>query len=72
MSPRAPVIARRNYILENMASSRVDPSHAGPAGGRRKEPVILAGDRPEIFRAAHFTWAVRAQLATILGDEKVV
>ena len=37
-----------------------------------KEPVILAGDRPEVFRAAHFTWAVRAQLATILGDEKVL
>jgi membrane peptidoglycan carboxypeptidase len=34
-----------------------------------KEPVYLVGDRPEIYRAPQFTWAVRAQLDDILGGD---
>src|SRR4029078_840167 len=31
------------------------------------EPVVLAGEQAMTYKAAHFTWQVRRQLATILG-----
>ena len=33
------------------------------------EPVVLAGDQPNRFRAGHFTWQVQRQLQAIVGKD---
>ncbi len=68
----APAVVRRNWILGNLATSRW--THLSPLqlAKAQKEPVILAGEKPQVFQAPQFTWAVRAQLGQILGgDDKV-
>src|SRR5918996_6111256 len=37
-----------------------------------REPVVLAGERPLILRAPHFTWQVREQLDSIVADREPV
>jgi membrane peptidoglycan carboxypeptidase len=64
----APVV-RRDWILDNLATSRwthLDPQALKEA---KAEPVILHGDTPAIWRAPHFSWQVRSQLETILGPD---
>ncbi|HEV8516341.1 MAG TPA: transglycosylase domain-containing protein [Candidatus Limnocylindrales bacterium] len=69
----AEIVQRRNYILDLMADGRT------PLSGDRytredferakRERVILAPQREPRWRAPHFVWAVRRQLAQeICGD----
>ena len=67
VAPDAPPVVRRDYILENLSTSRW--THLTPAGlaAALAEPVVLRGDIPLSFLAPHFTWQVRRQLQSILG-----
>jgi membrane peptidoglycan carboxypeptidase len=66
----APPVARRDYILQNLSSSRWTTLTPDALKRALDEPVVLAGDQPLVFRAPHFTWQVRRELAQILGDRE--
>ena len=70
----SPPVVRRDWILDGLGEgsarwTRLTPTQIAAA---KAEPVILAGDQPLVFKAAHFTWQVRRQLVSILGDEAAV
>jgi membrane peptidoglycan carboxypeptidase len=67
--PTAPPVVRRDWILQNLSTSRW--THLSPAELRAAlaEPVVLRGDVPLEFKAPHFTWQVRRQLQAILGPD---
>ena len=64
----APPVVRRDWILGGLAGgarwTKLTPSELQAA---LAEPVVLAGEQAMTYKAAHFTWQVRRQLATILG-----
>jgi membrane peptidoglycan carboxypeptidase len=69
----APVVLRRNQILELM-KTRSPKTPAGkytPADyeAAKSEPVILASQESERWRAPHFVWQVREELGEILCGE---
>ncbi|HEV8489527.1 MAG TPA: transglycosylase domain-containing protein [Candidatus Limnocylindrales bacterium] len=68
----APPVVRRDWILDNLATSRWTRLSESQLKQALAEPVVLAGDQPLRFRAAHFTWQVRRQLESILGGPDVV
>ena len=70
--PGAPPVARRDWILENLSTSRWTDLSKAALERALDEPVILAGDKPLHFRAPHFTWQVRRQLDAIVGDREPV
>jgi membrane peptidoglycan carboxypeptidase len=68
----APPVVRRDWILQNLSTSRwtkLTPSEVSEAIA---EPVVLAGDQPVHFQAPHFSWQVRRQLEQILGGKDAV
>ena len=65
--PSAPPVVRRDYILQNLSTSRWTHVASDDVAAAIAEPVVLRGDVPLSFRAPHFTWQVRRQLQTILG-----
>ena len=66
--PTAPPVVRRNYILQNLSTSRWTTLTPTALQNALAEPVVLVGDRPLALRAPHFTWQVRRQLEQIIGD----
>lgn len=68
----APPIIRRNWVLDNLATSRWTHLTPEQLEAARTEPVILHGDEPLIYRAPHFMWQVRGQLEQILGSPDAV
>ena len=69
VSPTAPPVVRRDYILQNLSTSRWTTVTAAELKAALAEPIILRGDVPLSFRAPHFTWQVRRQLQQILGPD---
>ena len=69
VKPDSPPVVRRDYILENLSTSRWTNLSARQLREALAEPVVLVGDRPLSYRAPHFTWQVRRQLEAILGDD---
>jgi membrane peptidoglycan carboxypeptidase len=67
----APVV-RRNWILSNLTAGRWTRLTPTDIQAAQQEPVVLRGDRPIIFRAAHFSWQVRRELMQILGSQEAV
>jgi membrane peptidoglycan carboxypeptidase len=65
----APPVVRRDYILQNLSSSRWTRLTPSQLTAALAEPVVLTGEVPLSFRAPHFTWQVRRQLQTILGPD---
>src|SRR6478735_2311820 len=66
--PDAPPVVRRDWILGGLADgARWTKLTPGELQAALAEPVVLAGEQAITFKAAHFTWQVRRQLATILG-----
>jgi membrane peptidoglycan carboxypeptidase len=67
-------VVRRDWILQGMAEGggRWTKLTGKELQAALDEPVVLAGDRPNTFRAAHFTWQVRRQLEEVLGDAEKV
>jgi membrane peptidoglycan carboxypeptidase len=68
----SPPVVRRAYVLYGMTTARW--THVSPDELRAAlaEPVVLAGERPQKMRAAHFDWAVRDQLQQILGSADAI
>jgi membrane peptidoglycan carboxypeptidase len=66
--PTALPVVRRNYILENLSTSRWTTLSPYELQRALAEPVVLVGERPLALRAPHFTWQVRRQLEAIIGD----
>ena len=68
----SPPVVRRNWILQNLSTSRwtrLSPDELAKAMG---EPVILAGDHPLRYQAAQFVWQVHRQLVDIFGSTEAV
>lgn len=68
----APIVVRRNHLLRNLASSRWTRLTEAQLQKALREPVVLAGDQPNTFRAPHFTWQVKKELIRIFGSEEEV
>jgi peptidoglycan glycosyltransferase len=71
----APIVQRRNHILDLMAEGRTPLSgnKYGPADfeAAKQEPVVLANQAAANWRAPHFVWQVREELAAKLCGERV-
>jgi membrane peptidoglycan carboxypeptidase len=72
VDPTSPPVLRRDYILGTLNEGRW--THLTPAeiAAARKEPMILVGDRPIIYRAPHFMWRVRDALVARFGSLEAV
>jgi membrane peptidoglycan carboxypeptidase len=68
----APAVVRRNWILQNLSTSRWTRLSPAEVQDAIAEPVVLAGDQPAVWRAPHFMWQVRRQLESILGSADAV
>lgn len=64
----APPVTRRDWILQNLSTSRWTKLTKRELQRALDEPVVLIGDRPLAYKAPHFTWQVRRQLEAIIGD----
>ena len=62
----APAVVRRDWILNNLSTSRWTTLSPAQLKAALAEPVVLVGDVPLSLRAPHFTWQVRRQLDEIL------
>ncbi|MFL5756312.1 MAG: transglycosylase domain-containing protein [Chloroflexota bacterium] len=66
----APIVQRRNLVLQLMEEGRTPLSGSqhtkADFEAARKEPVVLAPQRDPVWRAPHFVWAVRQELASKL------
>jgi membrane peptidoglycan carboxypeptidase len=70
----APPVIRRNYALDALAAGMgrwIRPS-AEEIAAAKAEDVVLARERPILFKAPHFVWAVKGQLDQILADREPV
>ncbi|HYL40322.1 MAG TPA: transglycosylase domain-containing protein, partial [Candidatus Binatus sp.] len=69
----APVVVRRNWVLQNLPGSArwtsLDPAAIAAATAA---PVVLSGVQPEIVKAPQFVLQVRAQLEQMLGGAEAV
>jgi membrane peptidoglycan carboxypeptidase len=68
----SPPVVRRNYILQNLATSRWTQLTPDQLQAAMAEPVILHGPQPIVMKAPQFSWAVRAQLIQLLGSAEAV
>ncbi|HET9521077.1 MAG TPA: penicillin-binding transpeptidase domain-containing protein, partial [Candidatus Limnocylindrales bacterium] len=72
VDPGSPPMVRRDYILNNLSTSRWTTLTAAELNAALDEPAVLAGDQPMSYNAPHFTWQVRRQLEEIVGDREPV
>ena len=72
VDPGSPPVIRRNWVLQNLSSSRWTELTDAQLQAALNEPVILAGERQEVLKAGHFTWQVRRQLEAKLGGADAV
>jgi membrane peptidoglycan carboxypeptidase len=70
--PSAPAVVRRDWILNNISTSRWTTLSPAALKNALAEPVVLVGDQPLSLRAPHFTWQVRRQLDEILKGKTPV
>jgi membrane peptidoglycan carboxypeptidase len=70
--PSAPAVVRRDWILNNLSTSRWTTLSPADLKNALAEPVVLVGDQPLSLRAPHFTWQVRRQLDEILKGKTPV
>ena len=68
--PTAPPVQRRDYILQNLSTSRWTKLSPADLQQALDEPVVLAGEQPLKFRAAQFTYQVRRQLEPHPGQPR--
>ena len=68
----APAVVRRDWILNNLSTSRWTRLSQAQLKTALTEPVVLAGDVPLSLRAPHFTWQVRRQLDEVLKGKAPV
>jgi membrane peptidoglycan carboxypeptidase len=68
----APPVVRRDYVLHQLSTSRWTRLTPQQVEAAVDEEVVLAGERPTIMRAPHFSWAVRDALIRQLGSLEAV
>lgn len=70
----SPPVVRRDWILQGLAEGSARWTHltGTELAAALSEPLVLYGDQGLVYKAAHFTWQVRRQLVSILGDEAAV
>jgi membrane peptidoglycan carboxypeptidase len=68
----APPVIRRNYILQNLNTSRWTQLTPDQLQAALAEPVVLPGVKAPVMKAPHFVWAVRRQLIKLLGSPEAV
>ena len=71
--PNSEIVIRRNYVLDRMEQYAVlgkGRHTAADFRAAKAEPVILVDQRTTPWRAPHFIWQVRDQLASILCPGK--
>jgi membrane peptidoglycan carboxypeptidase len=75
------IVQRRNFILHQLCACPDVGNPPNPVSFGRwtsltadqyqeaiNEPIILSGEKPNIFTAPHFVWAMKSQLDQILSD----
>ncbi|MBA2556805.1 MAG: hypothetical protein H0V12_05570, partial [Chloroflexi bacterium] len=71
--PTARIVERRNLVLDLLAEDRTpqsgDTYSDADFEAAKEESVVLAPQRAPRWRAPHFVWAVRAELAETLCNE---
>jgi membrane peptidoglycan carboxypeptidase len=72
VDPTSPPVLRRNWILQNLATSRWTHPTPAQVEAALREPVVLAGEPSTRMLAPHFSWQVRRQLENLLGGSEVV
>ena len=72
VSRTSPPVVRRDWILQNLATSRWTRLTPDEVDKAMREPVILAGAHPLKYKAAQFVWQVHRQLVDILGSPEKV
>jgi membrane peptidoglycan carboxypeptidase len=72
VDPSSPPVVRRNWILGNLNQGRWTEMTPAQQRAAQREPIILAGRDPIVFRAPHFTWQVRRQLDALFGGGAAV
>ena len=70
--PTAPPVVRRDWILQNLSTSRWTRLSPTDLQTALAEPVVLRGDVPLSYKAPHFTWQVRRQLDQIIGSDAAI
>ena len=65
-------VVRRDYVLRGLEFARWTKLTPQEVEAALAEPVILAGEKPTVMRAPHFSWAVRAELERMLGSREAV
>jgi membrane peptidoglycan carboxypeptidase len=68
----SPPVVRRDYVLRNLSTSRWTRLTPAQLEAALAAPVVLAGVKPTVMRAPHFSWAVRTQLEQLLGGKDAV
>ena len=68
----APAVVRRDYILRSWQASKGSPLTPAQIEAAVAEPVVLTKSPPRVMKAPHFSWAVRDQLAKLLGGIEAV
>jgi penicillin-binding protein 1A len=63
----AQAVIRRDYILRNWQASKGSGLTQAQIAKALAEPVVLQKPKPTVMKAPHFSWAVRDQLAQMLG-----
>ncbi|HEY7735216.1 MAG TPA: transglycosylase domain-containing protein [Candidatus Limnocylindrales bacterium] len=69
VNPGSEIVRRRNYVLDLMKTRSVltrGKYTTADFDAAKDEPVILADQRSSPWKAPHFVWQVRAELAGIL------
>jgi membrane peptidoglycan carboxypeptidase len=68
----APPVVRRDYVLRGMQSGRWTRMSGAALNRALREPVVLAGEKPLVLRAPHFTWQVKRELDGLVADRAPV
>ena len=65
----SPPVVRRDWILNNLSTSRWTRLSKAELQAALEEPVVLSGPPRVQFAAGHFSWQVQRQLQAIVGPD---
>ncbi|MGI8703816.1 MAG: transglycosylase domain-containing protein [Candidatus Limnocylindrales bacterium] len=68
----SPPIVRRDYVLRGMTDGRWVDLDKKELAEALREPMILVGEKPLIFKAPHFVWQVKQELDALVSDRDSV
>jgi membrane peptidoglycan carboxypeptidase len=68
----SPPMVRRDYVLRGMQTGRWTKLTQEELDKAIAEPIVLAGEKPLLLRAPHFTWQVKRELDSLVSDRASV